>query len=771
MRCCFLLIGILFECTLYAQTSITGKVMEQNHQPLDYFNVEVLMPKDSSLVSGGTFLNGQFQLNNLKAQPYLLKIISMGYKDCLKPVTLNNDTNTLPVIVLQPKEMKEVTVTARLPAIQSKADRTIITVAGSILGNTINGMDMLLKTPGLIKDAQGNIIVVGKGAPIFYIDGKETHSMDEVKMLNPQDIKTIEIIDNPSAAYDAQGNAVVLINTIRRSDQYLVRAGSVFTQSRRGSGNTFVDGVVRSGIVTTNLYYRYEKDNNKTFETDYKYPYPDDLMSTHAVDFSSSGEHAYRFSTDLDFSPKQSLTFQSDGYFSNGRDNRTQLTQFSDPSSNSFYTYSSDKSFPYQLNGTIDYNLKIDSLGQSLQAVADFSQMKQNDKDAFYNELVNSASSPFMNENDNLGYSRIYSLKTDYTKPLTKAWRLEVGARYYNVISDNHTDLSGSTNLLQQNQTDEQNLAAYTSVSGKLNKKIELRLGLRAEYTVRNAKDQGLSYLDTTQFNFFPSALVNYTCCRNFTAGLSYTERISRPAFSALDPSLLVDSTTNRMGNPVLKSTLIHSFELSFKFFHALSIRGGYRYLINPIYFLDYSDPQRPEIADVRFVNGDHTHSFSVNVAYDRSLFRWWSISLYGSLWTNSYPYSDNGIMKNNDKPSTYGSMNNVFSLPWSLTLNVGFNYNGKSSNGSIYNSKAFSNLFASLQRSFLHKALMCTLSVNDLFRQSITHQQSVLAGKNLNVFDQDSRYISLSISYQIGKSSYQYHSKSADQTERQRIR
>jgi hypothetical protein len=764
------IIFILFSSSIYSQTGLTGKVVDRDNKPVDYFNVMLLSPKDSVTITGGTFFNGKFQFDKLKAQSYLLKITDMEYKDYLNPVILTNGVNTLPVIVLQTKEMNEVTVTAHRPTIQSKADRTIVTVEGSILGNTINGMDMLLKTHGLIKDAQGNISVAGKGTPVFYIDGREVRSMDEVKMLNPQNIMTIEIIDNPSAAYYAEGHEVVLINTIKRTDQYSVRLGGDFTQSRRESGNAFVEGVIRSGIITTNLYYNYEKDNNKTFEDDYRYPYPNDLMSTNASDLSSSKEHSYRLSTDIAFSPKQSVTVQSDGLFSSDIDHRTQFTQFSDPSSSNFYTYSTDKGLPYQINGTVDYNFTIDTLGQTLKAVADFTQMKQNDMQAFYNEIVNNTSAPFMNENDNRGLSKVYSVKADYTKPFNKRWRLEMGINYYDITSDNHTDLSGSTNLLQHNQTDEQNFAAYASLSANLNKKIELRLGLRGENTIRSAKNGGVSYLDTTQFNLFPSALVNYTCSENFTAGLSYTERISRPPFSYLDPSLMVDSLTNRKGNPTLKSTLIHSFELSFKFFHALSVRGGYRYLINPIYFLVYLDATMPQMTDVRIVNGDHTYSYFLTVAYDKSLFRWWSISLYGSIWTNSYPYNDNGVMKNNNIPPKYGSVSSTFNLPWSVTFDTGFNYNGKGSNGSIYN-KAFSNLFASLQRSFLHKALSCTLSVNDLFRQSITHQQSVLDGKNLNVFDQDSRYVSLSVSYQIGKSSYQYHSKSADQTERQRIR
>ncbi|MBB3187403.1 outer membrane beta-barrel family protein [Microbacter margulisiae] len=756
---------------IQAGVTLTGKVMEHNHQPLDYFNVEVLSPKDSSLVSGGTFLNGQFQFNNLKTQSYLLKITSMGYKDYLQPVTLTNEINTLPDVVLQTKEMNEVTVTARLPVIQSTADRTIVTVEGSILGNTINGMDMLLKTPGLIKDAQGNIIVAGKGIPVFYIDGKETHSMDEVKMLNPQDIKTIEIIDNPSAAYDAQGNAVVLIKTIRYKQDQL-RLGEAFRQARFFSNDEFVEGVITKGIITTDFYYGYSPDNSKVYESGYATIAENNFMNTSKIANVYSQSQEGRLSIDLALSKKQFLTIEGNGYYDPYYIDESKLLTFTSPLYNNFTTYSHNSNRIYQLNGNLTYTFLMDTIGQTLNVIADFTKQKTIYKQNFYNTLIGSKNiTPYWNTNDDSNAPMIYSLNVDYEKPMHNIFTLETGVRYYLITTNSHTDLTGSNSLMQSYYTNEQNISAYGSITAKFTKKLNASVGLRAENLYRKAQNNTQVYIDSVKLNFFPSFAINYTSSNKFSIGFSYSERITRPSFSALDPSLQIDSLMNKHGTPSLQSTLTHSAEVSAKLFGNITLHVGYEYNIHPIYFLVYQDHNTPTITDIRFINGRNTNDFYLYGLFDQSLFKWWSISASGTLWTNNYLYYNNNLLlRNNNTPNFYGNLLNIFSLPYSLTFNIALQYRSDGSSDAIYQ-RHFCNSEISLNRSFLNHSLLIDLSVNNILKETTIWQQSVLNGNNIDISRNDNRYVKLSITYRIGKSTYQYHSKSADQTEQQRIK
>ena len=297
-----------------------------------------------------------------------------------------------------------------------------------------------------------------------------------------------------------------------------------------------------------------------------------------------------------------------------------------------------------------------------------------------------------------------------------------------------------------------------------------MRVGLRAENTFRKAIKDGIAYLDTIQFGLFPSALLNYNLSDKFSGGISYSKRISRPTFSALDPSLWVDSLTNRQGNPNLKSTEIHSFQVSLKIYSMLSLRVGYNYYLYPIYFLIYKDALQPQLSDVRFENGDKMGRFTGSMSFNKQLFNWWSTSVYASFFTNSYLYFDtNNQQRNNNIPGKSITVQNSLTVLKDYAFDMGWQFNGSGSWATIKN-EPYWNLYFSIQRSFFKKSLTCTLTANDLFNTMVSHQHSVLRGQNLNIFDQDDRYVGISIKYQIGKSNYNYSSKSETTEERQRI-
>jgi hypothetical protein len=767
----------LFLClcanTAYAKNLLNGKVVGADHKPVDNFYATLLSPNDSSLIAGTAFTHGVFEFNEIDSKNCILKITSFGYTASYQNIEVTEGSTQLPTITLQPNQLTEVTISTRQPVIQSKADRTIISVEGSMLATTLNGMDMLQKTPGLIKDPYGDLVVAGKGTPKYYVDGKEVHAMNEVKMLNPQNIKSIEIIDNPSSAYDAEGHAVVLINTIKRADHYLLNIGGELNQSRRISGNTFIEGALKTGRITSNLYLSRTVNNNKTYDNNYSIISPDNNLDSHAVSTSQDAEYSYRMSVEAEIARNQTLVFQSNGFdMDENKIKRDQYTHFSNPSFRNFNSHKNQSKDEWQINNTLSYTCKLDTLGGLLKVVADYTRGKTQDDNAFYNTLVgNEDRTPFWNNVYNTSQPSIYSIKGDYTKPFSKRLNMDAGVKFYRIIGDNTTNLTGSTNLEQHYKTKEQNLAAYTSLNAKVTDKLELRMGLRGEETFRKAIKDNVAYLNTKRFGLFPSALLNYTYSPSFSTGLSYSKRISRPTFSALDPSLWVDSLTNRVGNPNLLSTDIHSFQLTFKFFGALSVRAGYNYYIHPIYFLVYKDILQPQLTDVRFVNGDNVGRFIASVSYSKQVCNWWSTTFYGTLFTNSYPYVDEtNVTRNNNLPGKNASIQNTLNLPKKIVLNLGFQYNGKGSWASIYN-EAYWNLHFSLQRSFFNQSLIGTLTVNDLFNTMVSHQHSVLAGQNLNVFDSDERYVGISLKYQIGKSKYNYSSKSENNEERQRIR
>jgi iron complex outermembrane recepter protein len=767
---CFIL--SLFAVVSRSENVLTGKVVDPDNQPVSQFNLVLISPSDSSTISSTSFTDGIYTLKDIQPNEYIIKITSFGYAALKKTVKTRSGVTSLPTLVLQPNCIKEITVVAQQPTIRSTADRIIINVENSILSNALNGTDMLQKTPGLIRDTSGELIVAGKGIPKYYIDGKEVHSLNEVRILNPKNIQSLEIIDNPSAVYDADGHAVILINTLNRADQYLLRLGGDFTQSRKGSVSEFIEGALKTGKITTSLYVDHSTTNNKTFEDNYSVISDNNNLETHAESISFDSETSYRLSVDIDITKNQSLIFQSNGFYTDvSKINRNQLSYFSNLAFDNFNTHVEKFIKSWQTNNTISYNFKIDSLGQNIKLIADYTIGNKENTNNFYNQIVGAENNPlFWNKNYNNGKPVIYSIKADYTKPFSKIMILDVGTKYYWIKGNDITDMTGSTNLYQHYLTDEQNLSAYASLNMKLDDKIEFRVGLRGEKTFRKIQKDYVIFSDANQFGLFPSASINYFSSDAFSTGISYSKRISRPSFSALDPSIYVDSLTNRKGNPNLISTDIHSFQLSCKLFSSFSFRIGYSYLIHPIYFMVYKDELQPQLTNVRFVNGDNVGRYTASLTFNKQLFTWWSTTLSGFFYASSYLYvDDNNVKQNNNTPGKNITLQNSIKLPAKILFEIGYQYIGDASWTTSYN-KAYSNLYFSLQRSFLHESLTCTLNTNDLFNKLTSRQHSVLSGHNFNIFDADDTYFGLSIKYQIGRSKYKYSSKSESTDERERI-
>ena len=183
--------------------NISGRVVDENDAPIPYATVVAMQLPDSTFLGGVTTDNdGRF---TLETACDLLKISFVGYEMRFVSQPKGN-LGTLKMSVAS-SQLKEVTIAAKRPEITNLPDRTVVGVESTLLSSSADGIDMLKKTPGLLVDGQNNLSVIGQGSPIVYINNRRVYSMDEVYNLNPQNIKSIEIIHNPSSQYEADATA------------------------------------------------------------------------------------------------------------------------------------------------------------------------------------------------------------------------------------------------------------------------------------------------------------------------------------------------------------------------------------------------------------------------------------------------------------------------------------------------------------------------------------------------------------------------------------
>ena len=199
----------LMVIALQAQ-NINGRIIDENAQPLPFANVVLLSLPDSTFVQGAVSdAEGLFSIKTEKTHG-LLKVSSIGYVtqfiNCqggnMGDITLTSDQ----------KMLNEVEIKASRPTYKMTTEGIATNVENTVLSQAGTAEDVLAKIPGLTKKGE-DFEVFGKGAPLIYINGREVHDLSELDQLKSEDIKSVEVITNPGAKYDASVKSVVIIRT------------------------------------------------------------------------------------------------------------------------------------------------------------------------------------------------------------------------------------------------------------------------------------------------------------------------------------------------------------------------------------------------------------------------------------------------------------------------------------------------------------------------------------------------------------------------------
>ena len=744
--------------------NISGRVVDETDAPIPYATVVAMQLPDSIFLGGVTTDNdGRF---TLEMACDLLKISFVGYetKFVSQP---KGHLGTLKMNVAA-SQLQEVTVAAKRPEITNLPDRTVVGVESTLLSSSADGIDMLKKTPGLLVDGQNNLSVIGQGSPIVYINNRRVYSMDEVYNLNPQNIKSIEIIHNPSSQYEADATAIVKIVTLRRNDDFSVRIGGTVTKARRWSERAFADVTLSRNKFSANLYYGFNGRNTHTFNNEDVMGYS--MIEHRAYNLSENQGHNAKLMLEYALTPKITLGLQSINNLGNGTSLREQTTHFEGPGHTDFKTVTNTNEKNLRSNNTLFFNYDIDSLGQNLNVTLDYTYNRYDDLDTFRNIVDGSESQGILNSNRGYGNTGIYVGKADYTLPLRNGkTTLTAGMKYSLIQTDNHVDLSGSNNLLQHYHSDESNTAAYASVAHNFSDKWSATAGLRFEYVDRKNFLNGEPQVKYTNPGFFPNATVHYKPAEGYAMGASYSKRIARPSLDALNPSMYIDSLVNTMGNPNLINTHIHAAQVFFSFPISLSVRFGYNYEINPIYWEHYQSIDNLDVGEVRYRNGDHSQNFYGSIAWNGNVTKWWY--LYSSVYfgRNYYEKMEDGILKQNNRNFAMFNVSNMLTLPYDVRFNLDFYYmTPYPSNGVTV--KELWSLSASLEKSFLDNNLTIRLSANDFFNTTLYWQQNILRGNSLVFFDGDGRNVMLNVTYKFGQSKVRLNSRSVSEEERNRL-
>ena len=199
-------------CVVFGQATqrgrITGKVTDEQSQPIHGATAELLRSKDSSLVKVAiTDKAGTIEFENIRFGSYFIRVSHINLLKSFSPVIiLSAETNAITVADISlkaaPKELQGVQVTARKPFIQQMTDRIVVNVENSVINAGSSAFDVLERSPGVLIDANDNLSMRGKAGVIIMIDGKPSPMsgsdlVNYLRSLPSSAIERIELITNP----------------------------------------------------------------------------------------------------------------------------------------------------------------------------------------------------------------------------------------------------------------------------------------------------------------------------------------------------------------------------------------------------------------------------------------------------------------------------------------------------------------------------------------------------------------------------------------------
>jgi len=777
-----------FAIAAYAQTTkgkITGNINAGKGNATDNATVSLLKATDSSLIKA-TLPNkdGVFEFEDIAAGKYLVSASLVGYNKYISQAVTVNEHNTnvkLPEIMLTAlaNALNEVKVEAKKPFIERKMDRLIVNVESSIVSTGSTALEVLERSPGVLVNQEIGINLKGKSGVVIMLDGKPTplsgaDLITYLKSIPSGNIERIEIITNPSAKYDASGNAGIIDIRFKKDK----RDGLIGS-----AGFSYGQGIYQKPSVNTSINYRKKQLN---FFTTAAYTEPKSFTDFFIVrnfykdgkgplenvftqnSFTRQPQHSTNFKTGVDYytSKKTVIGVMFNGTFYSGTRDGVSNAVITKPDGSLQYTNQTlnllnDKRS--NIFGNLNFKHTFDSTGRELNADFDMGRFNARPLQDIFAKTMDDNNNP-TDANDQNSDQRsiitVQSFKVDYVHPLKNKAKFEAGIKTNFVTTDNDVKffniVNGTSNLDETRSNHfiyKENVnAAYVNYAKEFSK-TDVQFGLRLEHTHSKANQITTSQnFNRNYVQLFPSFFVNRRLSANHQLSLSYSRRIDRPTYRQLNPfKILVDNYTYVLGDPYLRPVLTHSVELNYTYQNRYT--ATFTYLQSKDDITDvFTQDDATKISSQIPANIQSFHQYDVTFNIPVSVKKWMNSNANVSVTYNKYNSPLQGAQLTNEFLTWSANVTNAFVLGkgWSAELS-GF-YQSKTPWG-LFIIKNLAQVSSGIQRTSKNGKNVYKLAVADIF--STNHIAVVVKYQNMDFHTDrtwDSRFVTLSYTYRFGK-------------------
>lgn len=702
---------LAFANMLFAQGTITGKVLDENNQSVEFANVLLLNAADSSLAKGDlSDSTGTYTFDNIPNGTYLISVSMVGYSQIYSEAfQMNNTTVNVPTLSLgEGVSLDEIEVVAKRPFIELSANKLIVNVESSPTAAGDNALELLRKSPGVQVDENNNISLKGKQGVLIMIDGKQSYlsNTEVARMLESMpssSIHQLEIILNPSAKYDAEGNAGI-INIKMKKDKNLglngnITVGAGYGKYPNSNGNFTFNYRQKNFNVFGNVGSWY----NKGFQiNNIKREVPFDGMVTEFDQLSDRINYSqgvyYRGGVDFFLSDKTTLGVLVNGNHGNWNFDAESNTNITGDNREVFSLVQAINNGRSEWdNLTYNVNFKQEfKEGRELTFDADYSKYKSGNNsnyDNFYWNNGQEVATPYLLRSSNASDIDIFAFKADYSHPINDKSSLEAGVKSSFVTTDNgvvfeEKDLNDvwQYDSLQSNMFEftENINAAYVNYSHRF-EKFSLQAGVRAEHTNNSGYSATLdSALSRQYVSLFPNVSLSHQIGDDHSLSYSYSRRIDRPSYEDLNPfSFFLDQYTFERGNPFLNPQFTHSFNTSYGFKQAAFLTVSYGHtsgamtdIIEQVDSLNLTFQTKANLATL--------DNISINLSSPIPIQKWWMARVNLSANYNSFVSEYVGGFIDNQQWSFNAYMANYFTIRKGTTAEISGWYQSESLFGII---------------------------------------------------------------------------------------
>jgi outer membrane receptor protein involved in Fe transport len=666
----------IVSISLFAQGTITGRVDNQNKEVIPFANVSVHQ-KDTVVTGTVTNSDGRFVITNLKDGVYKLTVSFIGFKNYEKEFVIGNLNKTLDFgnITLNKStlEISDVTVVGQKRTVSADLDKKSYSTTDIIANANGSVLDAMKQLPGITIDQESKVQLRGSDKVIVLIDGKQSAltgfgNQKGLENIPASQIESIEIINNPSAKYDAAGMAGIVNIKFKQQQNSGLNGDAGFSfgigqlTKRKADLPTGMPSYSMNPKFTPslNLNYKINKINlflqsywinqeklpNNEFSTRH-YP-TGDMLESQVAENRSQNHYNIKLGFDLYISDNQTLTIFG-LYDYEWHIDTTKVWYFKNRDYNSpvrKYGFNESEGTGFT-NGTIQHKIRFAQPGHELKSQYLFTKGWE---DETYN-LFQDATADFPaikgDRTHIIAPEYIHQISTDYIKPLSFG-RFESGmqTRFRNMpINYTMSRAQGNTALIfdygDWSKWSENLAAVYINLVSEF-KRWDIEAGLRGEYTNVVYKFAPNQYFKDNRYDYFklfPNVRLTLKADQVNRISLFYNRRIDRPGEDILrifpkydDPELL------KIGNPKLRPQLTNSVELAYR----LTWKGGslfaaayYKNISNYYTRIYIQDPMHDNITIKGYSNIPRSTNTGLEINVDQNMTKIWKVNLNGNIYRN----------------------------------------------------------------------------------------------------------------------------------------